>query len=198
MSAVVAVLLTLALAAGWVRSYFARDRVKFERIVSNDSGFDMIALQSYSSLGAWQLFYSRSEAYPEDPTSPTNIFVHGKQFQDGTRWNHESAAPRPLQQGASYGPEFLARRGLLWQRNKFERAGRVTHTRQSSTYVEVRFWMIVLPAAGASALLIWRLRRRWRIVHRVQRGLCVTCGYDLRESRERCPECGAIPEAAPA
>jgi uncharacterized repeat protein (TIGR04138 family) len=34
--------------------------------------------------------------------------------------------------------------------------------------------------------------RRWRrLKHRIHRGLCLECGYDLRESTRRCPECGA-------
>ncbi len=51
-------------------------------------------------------------------------------------------------------------------------------------------WFLVLLLAIFPA---WRFggwkRRRWR--NRLAHGLCVTCGYDLRGSPERCPECGA-------
>jgi hypothetical protein len=56
-------------------------------------------------------------------------------------------------------------------------------------------WMIALAGAAIGVVGIHRgkeLRNRWR----QGRGQCVTCGYDLRASPERCPECGtAVPAA---
>jgi hypothetical protein len=58
------------------------------------------------------------------------------------------------------------------------------------SYMAVRVaypWLIPVPLAIV-VLSLWRWqRRRWRVA----RGLCSCCGYDLRASHDRCPECGA-------
>jgi hypothetical protein len=51
---------------------------------------------------------------------------------------------------------------------------------------------VFAPLPLADVLLIRRRRRRRR---RLAAGLCVACGYDLRASPGRCPECGATPAA---
>jgi hypothetical protein len=56
----------------------------------------------------------------------------------------------------------------------------------------VPYWFLCACAA-ATVFALWRRRRRG--ARRRHERACATCGYDLRESRERCPECGtAIPE----
>jgi len=53
--------------------------------------------------------------------------------------------------------------------------------------VWVPYWFIVLTTAPMPLHQAWLWTRQRR---RVRRGLCAGCGYDLRGSGERCPECG--------
>jgi hypothetical protein len=57
----------------------------------------------------------------------------------------------------------------------------------------VSYWLIV-PLFAVFPLL-WLYRRATRR-RRIDRGRCATCGYDLRMTPDRCPECGAVPERA--
>ena len=52
----------------------------------------------------------------------------------------------------------------------------------------VPFWW---PALVTTLLPAWWLRARWLRVTRTSAGLCRFCGYDLRASPGRCPECGS-------
>lgn len=67
----------------------------------------------------------------------------------------------------------------------------VARTPQAYVGHRLRFpiaYLLVLFGGYPVLILIRRPLRRRR---RLKRGLCVTCGYDLRGSPERCPECGS-------
>jgi hypothetical protein len=49
------------------------------------------------------------------------------------------------------------------------------------------FWLLSA-GSGLTGLMIWRSRAREQSV-----GRCRSCGYDLRATPDRCPECGTIP-----
>ncbi len=55
--------------------------------------------------------------------------------------------------------------------------------------VAVPYWSVLLLSTAAPLV-------RWRASRRYVAGLCSDCGYDLRATPDRCPECGAVPDAA--
>jgi hypothetical protein len=52
------------------------------------------------------------------------------------------------------------------------------------------YWSLAVAFALAPLWRAVRAVRRWRALRRL--GLCPRCGYDLRATPDRCPECGAI------
>ncbi len=93
-----------------------------------------------------------------------------------------------------------------WLRTSRARLGWLDPISQSTAHHALGFgfertqtsWRVVTPywpwaAAGALLPTVVLLRREQRR-RRLAAGLCAQCGYDLRESRGSCPECGsAVP-----
>ena len=68
-----------------------------------------------------------------------------------------------------------------------------TGTGGDDVFLVVPHWA---PAALTLALPVaWLVRRRREYRNRMQ-GRCPKCGYDLRATPDRCPECGAVPTVA--
>lgn|GEM_PF-2989246 len=58
---------------------------------------------------------------------------------------------------------------------------------QMSTWTVIPFWLPVALLSGIGFLL-YRVNRR--ATEASQSGVCRKCGYDLRETPDKCPECG--------
>jgi hypothetical protein len=63
--------------------------------------------------------------------------------------------------------------------------------------VVVPYWVLLLLAALLPAYVLTRLPGALRRRRRRKRNLCLECGYDLRATPDRCPECGASPIPSP-
>jgi len=75
---------------------------------------------------------------------------------------------------------------VLRERPRVERVTWRSETRYR--YVVFPLWVVVI-LSGIPVVLYVRRSRRRRF--RIKSGLCLACGYDLRASADRCPECGA-------
>jgi hypothetical protein len=104
--------------------------------------------------------------------------VAPKQRVTPVRWSAtERYAPggAELAQNARIDPAHIPRLVKMW----YDRLG--------VRYASAPYWAVMLAGFPAPAFFAWRAGRRRR---RTRRGLCGGCGYDLKASPDRCPECG--------
>jgi hypothetical protein len=73
----------------------------------------------------------------------------------------------------------------------YSSAGGVQYWTFGFRYLTVPGWFPVLMLGLPSTLWLFRRFRRHR---RVRAGRCLVCGYDLRATPDKCPECGTVPQ----
>lgn len=160
---VLALILCLAMVGLWVRSYWVADAFSYSQ--SQWSVF--------MESGGGQFRFEHVQAMPERDYVGYSGFSHSTDRADG--------------------PIRLGQR-MPGSRSHFDRWGFwiVTGERWGdyhySAFVPAWFVLMLLLSAPAYWLLGPRRQlKRWRKL-----GRCERCGYDLRASPERCPECGMM------
>jgi len=179
----VSTLLLIVVLALWVRSVVVAvpDTLVWDRGPSwnPDARRTQWAVQSIRG----RLVIGRLEYSPKQiPTWELAVF--GGETRDQIRYVRTNATLDwiPSQQ-------FLERLGFRWRHTVAGVWGNILITMplDDITYVAAPYWFLALLAATPAAL-------KWRSVARLRRkrrlGLCLGCGYDLRGSPGRCPECG--------
>ena len=147
-----------------------------------DRGFDFDAQ-------TWGVSRTISVTLPEPLTAPTT--------QPSERGAEISAMT--IQSDTRWFPLAHHLLGFGWHSGQYaaDLAFRPSPNGPMVTYhtTHLPYWSLLVLSAIPPVAMFRRWRRRRR---RVRQGLCLICGYDLRSTPDRCPECGtaAVQSAA--
>jgi hypothetical protein len=192
----------VAVAFAWLRSYWFGD--VFERTTVSQTSSGLCSNDLVRVLSARGVVVVSGVRRDEQRHGPSHVINRKTSAMELEPW-----PPRPFQfveqKRSTTDPDqvnllrkTLAQKlGFNLRRASYPGLQYGATERVSDWAVRAPHWALMLVTVFPP-LLGWRLvlrglrRRRWR------RGVCGRCGYDLRASEARCPECGtSIPPKAP-
>jgi hypothetical protein len=171
----------------WVHSYWREDGVGWHSYHFANDRARMRSAFAHSASGRLWI-----EAARQDVTTVPGTYAGPTSgSQSGFSWH--SGRTRP--------PRFL--QDFFYDRSGFAFEGYWNRQNTGSNFTDIESgFTLVLPHWFVAVLSVilpdlwWRGKKRRLRQHRLAHKLCVTCGYDLRATPDRCPECGAVPAEA--
>jgi hypothetical protein len=172
----------------WIRSYWVSDT--FAILDFSSWQFDSLAgildfCHSTVFRGTFanpQNLNGTIQAGPATRESPALFFQHGVwgPIRPPSSWSDKLFQILPSAQTYVY----------------LDRSGQQIPMVSRGKIIEVKAWLVVilaavLPAARGAVFVKGMHRRRL-----ARRGICLHCGYDLRATPQRCPECGTMASEA--
>jgi len=182
---IVSVSLACIIGAQWIRSHWHRDEIEVRWTPGLHDGKDHSDLFSYLPgrwLSASSGWGSLRVEFEHGPLASRLEMGGPKAIYADWRWKLAINQSLPFEIERS---EWLA--------FSIESP---TSQREPKWAIEIPWWFLTLLPAGACVALLFA--PKFRAAARLRRAaLCPTCGYDLRASKEKCPECGSpIPPSA--
>lgn len=180
---VVSMLLCVATLLVWVRAQFAMDWLRW--YATSDAANTWRAWDVFSNR--FTICFSRKLYLFEHPGNAVEFRDGALNRPDGIHLVSNPPYSRPL--GES-----------IWNQLGFAVAIEPLHYDLYSTdryqlgmsYYDVPYWFFVLVFLGVAAPGMISFRRHRREARLARSNCCLTCGYDLRATPDRCPECGAM------
>ncbi len=185
-------LLCVAVCVLWVRSYWAQDSLNLSSVSIPEDGLPRTwgcgLLTGRGSVG-FSIFASEQLAPPSADALAD--------YHAGLGWHLKHFhVNRPVIWPNGEPATFWQRAGLCFDSYSLIPWYDLTK-RLHQTVGCVPDWL-VLPILLVLPAMRWVERRRRRLSQRRERGQCTMCGYDLRATPHRCPECGTVVKPAPA
>jgi hypothetical protein len=180
------VLLLLAAGVLWVRSVHHAERIIWGwrdvflwGVVDTDMWFE-------SRFG--RIVFQREVRQPMFVDAVATYDVRDVSVREHRTWEYQQVQ-------SNWNHDFILGRtlGFEWRRMVVGSGG---FSFDVTTAVVPYCWVLLAGAALPGVRLLRALRGRTCCKRRRFSGLCLSCGYDLRATPDRCPECGA--DASPA
>jgi hypothetical protein len=199
--------LCAATAAMWIRAQWANDRLVYTWIGS-DGGVPAVR-------GVWSATWrgsvtfgaasnpirsddlANARALAADPASDFGIEAASRQALSYTIWVRTDANDVQAWTHWGFGWErwsYTVKPRVLSGLTMGDEGRSVGVTGGRKTEFALPWWALAIAFAVLPALAV----RRYVHKRRRQPGTCPGCGYDLRATPDRCPECGAVAPPQPA
>lgn len=147
-------------------------------------------LISYLAIDRWSQASQKAE-YQVYSSQGVLIFCQIKGWSEPYPFAYDR---RTFEEWSDFGDESIC---VLWKVPEFYPVVRSGSLREDGLHplflISIPYWVIalLLSILPVGSIRRWRLRQR-----RLNLGLCCRCGYELRGSSGRCPECGTLPALA--
>jgi len=168
---VILILIAVAFGGLWIRSIFVVDEFFYERSDVTSARFFYL----YAEMASGRCIFKFALIHAPAPWDP--------RIKAGRDWyyDHSPNASRGFDAGSV--PHFCGF-GLDFQHDAGvnRRSKVLVNSYSGNGYVPL--WGGIVPCLAIAGLSHFKLRRSRR------KGFCRKCGYDLRATPQRCPECG--------